>query len=409
MWITKFLAPTPAEEYTKDDHDFFIAWTKVNDTIIGSVKATFSDSLKVKHQTVSDAKALLKLLADDYVSPGIAGAYVLFKELLDCKVASLAHPEPSINKILTIYAQLESAGFELSDELEAMFLLAKLPALMCVVTQMIAQKKDSDGKTVVPKVAEIKAAAILSWDQCSMMESAPSRQQAQKISAVKRKGDDPNFEEQQVLKGDGSKKKWKRSKCAGRQQKEKQAQAASEQPHAHITLVTYTSSPELPVDPRALAHCPTSACRGQQGPPFHTGIKDAIALAHQLELPMTMENVRGLNTGLWIQGPGFLSATIRLLSSSYTSSPCPPSPSFPSAHDTSPLEYRLGIPISDCDFDVADQRLLEDEWLNGDASASCSLLYQAAQMQDEQPVASLSAVTLDSPLRSREPDHGATC
>ena len=358
MWIAKFTEPVLGESSTKDDRDFFIAWTKANDTIVGSIKNTFFNSLKLKHQAVSDAKTLLKILGDEYAMPGIAGAYALFKELLDCKVTSSAHLEPSINKILTIYVRLESAGFELSDELEAMFLLAKLPASMSVVAQMIVQKKDSAGKTVVPKVAEIKAAAILSWDQCSMMEPAPSRQQAQKISAVKCKGDDPNFEEQQAPKGDGSKKKWKRGKRAGKQQKERQVQASSEQPHAHIASVTYTSGPEPPVDPRALAHRPASAYQGQQGPPFHTGIKDTIALAHRLELPVTMENVCGLDTGLQILGPGFLSATVRLPQSSFSSSPCPPSPLFSSAPDTTPLEYRL-----------------EDEWLNGDSSASRSLLY----------------------------------
>ena len=46
-----------------------------------------------------------------------------------------------------------------------MFLLAKLPASMSVVAQMIAQKKDSDGKAVIPKVKEIKVAAILSFNQ----------------------------------------------------------------------------------------------------------------------------------------------------------------------------------------------------------------------------------------------------
>ena len=229
---------------------------------------------------------------------------------------------------------------------------------MSVVAQMIVQKKDSAGKTVVPKVAEIKAAVILSWDQRSMTEPAPSRQQAQKISTVKCKGDDPNFKEQQALKGDSSKKKWKRGKRAGKQQKERQAQAASEQPHAHIASVTYTSGPEPPVDPRTLTHRPASAYQGQQGPAFHTGIKDTIALAHRLELPVTMENVRGLDTGLQIQGPGFLSAAVRLPQSSFSSSPCPPSLLFSSAHDTTPLEYRL-----------------EDEWLNGDSSASRSLLY----------------------------------
>ena len=164
MWIAKFKEPILEDTSTKDNRDFLIAWTKANNTIVGSIKNTFSDSLKLKHQTISDAKTLLGLLGDEYAVPGIAGAYALFKELLDCKVTSSAHPEPSINKILTIYAWLESAGFELSDELEAMFLLAKLPVLMNVVAQMIVQKKDSAGKTVVPKVSEIKAAAILSWD-----------------------------------------------------------------------------------------------------------------------------------------------------------------------------------------------------------------------------------------------------
>ena len=269
---------------------------------------------------------------------------------------------------------------------------------MNVVAQMIAQKKDSAGKTVIPKVAEIKAAAILSWDQHSMTEPAPSQQQAQKISTVKCKGDDPNFEEQQAPKGDSSKKKWKRGKRAGKQQREKQAQAASEQPHAHIASVTYTSSPEPPVNPHTLAHCPASAYQGQQGPPFHTGIKDTIALAHRLELPVTMENICRLDTGLQIQGPGFLSTAVHLPPSSFSSSLCPLSPSFPSAHDITPLKYRLGIPISSSsDFDVADHRLIEDEWLYGDSSASRSLLYRAAEMQDEQPIASSSAVTLDSP------------
>ena len=163
---------------------------------------------------------------------------------------------------------------------------------------------------------------------------------------------------------DGSKKKWKHGKCAGKQLKEKQAQATSEQPHAHITSVTYTSGPEWPVDPHTFTHRPALMYQGGKGPAFHTGIKDAILLAHQLKLPVTTENVHGLDTGLRIQGPGFLSATVCLLASSYSSLLCPPSPSFSSAHDTSPLKYRLSIPASPYDFNVTDHHLLDDEWLN---------------------------------------------
>ena len=118
------------------------------------------------------------------------------------------------------------------------------------------------------------------------------------------------------------------------------------------------------MDPHVLAHHPTSMYQGEQGPPFHTGIKDTITLAHQLVLPITIENICRLNTGLQIQGPGFLSATIDLLPSSYSSLPYPPSPSFPSALDTSSLKYQLSIPVSFYDFDVADHCLLDDKWLN---------------------------------------------
>ena len=232
------------------------------------------------------------------------------------------------------------------------------------------------------------------------MKETPKAAQANKISTVKHKGDDPKFEQQQVPQGDSSKKKWKCGKRIGKKQKEKESKGSSSHAHTHIALVTYTSGPELLVDPCTLAHCPTSMYQGEQGPPFHTGIKDTIALAHWLELPITCENIYGLNTGLQIQGPGFLSATVCLPSSAYSSSPCPLSPSFSSAHNTSPLEYHLGIPASNYDFDVADHCLLEDEWLNGDSSTSCSLLYQAVEMQDEYPIASSSSVTLDSPPSS---------
>ena len=47
--------------------------------------------------------------------------------------------------------------------------------------------------------------------------------------------------------------------------------------------------------------------------------------------------------------------------------------------------------------DVIDHCLLDDKWLNGDSSASHSLLCQAVEMQDKYPIASSSPVTLNSP------------
>ena len=58
-------------------------------------------------------------------------------------------------------------------------------------------------------------AAVLLWDwHC--MKDTPKATQANKISAVKHKGYDSKFEQQQALQCDSSKKKWKHSKCAGK-------------------------------------------------------------------------------------------------------------------------------------------------------------------------------------------------
>ena len=378
-WVLDFPAPTLDPKADKEDGNFYITWTKANSTIVGSIKLCFLDALKNKFLTHATATLLITALKAEYSAPGISGAFVLFKELLDTKITQSLHPTPSLNKIFDLFTCLKLARYEFSEKVQAMLLLAKLPQSMDVIVQMIVQAKDTSGKQKTPTVKEICEAVVLSWDQRHMKE-APKATQANKISAVKHKGDDPKFKQQQVPQGNGLKKKWKCRTRTGKKQKEKELKGSSSHAHTHITLVTYTSGPEPPMDPHTLAHHPTSMYQGKQGPPFHIGIKDTITLAHWLELPVTCKNVCGLNTRLQIQGPVFLSAAVCLLSSAYTILLCPPSLLFPSEHDTFPLQYCLGIPASNYDFDVVDHHLLDDKWLNGYPSASHSLLYQATEM-----------------------------
>ena len=121
------------------------------------------------------------------------------------KVAQSSHPAPSCNKITTLFACLKATGYKFPENIHAMLLLAKLPPFMDVVAQMIAQAKDASGKAKTPTVEEIQAAVVLSWDQCHMKDT-PKAAQANKISAVKCKGDDPKFEQQQAPQGNSSKK-----------------------------------------------------------------------------------------------------------------------------------------------------------------------------------------------------------
>ena len=85
-WVLDFSASTLDPKANKEDRSFYIAWTKANLTINGSIKLHFSDALKNKFLTYTTASLLIAALKAEYSAPGISGAFVLFKELLDTKL-----------------------------------------------------------------------------------------------------------------------------------------------------------------------------------------------------------------------------------------------------------------------------------------------------------------------------------
>jgi len=147
----------------------------------------------------------LTALKDEYASIGISGTFALFKELLKTKITQSSHPASLLSKIVMRFSHLEQAGYIFPKNIQAMLLLAKLPPSMDVVVQMIVQAKDAPGKAKDPTMEEIQSAAVLSWDQCHMQKEQFQAAQANKISAVKHKGDDLKFEQQQAPQGDSLK------------------------------------------------------------------------------------------------------------------------------------------------------------------------------------------------------------
>ena len=256
-WTMNFLAPILDPKANDNECSLYIAWTKANLIIIGSIKLHLSDSLKGKYQTQTTNAGLISVLKTEYAAHRISGAFALSKELLDMKVAQSSHPIPSINKVAMLFTHLESAGHKFPENIRAMLLLTKLPPSMNIVAQIIVQAKDASGKAKTPTVEEIQVAVVLSWNQCHIKDTSKAATQANKISAVKHKGDDPKLEQQQqVLQGDGLKKKWKCRKCAGKKQGEKELKDSSFYTHTHIASVVYTSSPAPPMDPVPLSIIP---------------------------------------------------------------------------------------------------------------------------------------------------------
>ena len=109
-----------------------------------------------------------------------------------------SHLLPAFSKVETLFACLKSAGYEFNDKCQAMILLAKLPPSMDIIAQMFTQAKDTSGKPKGPFIAKISKAAVLSWDQRHLTGKGKQSAQANKISAIKHKGQqNPLFQQQQ--------------------------------------------------------------------------------------------------------------------------------------------------------------------------------------------------------------------
>jgi hypothetical protein len=155
-------------------------------------------------------------------------------------------------------------------------------------------------------VTEIERMAILAYSQ--HMSKHKPQQHANKISAVKRKGNDPKFSQQQQQQAQqqgsgGDKKKKKRgNRSEAGQAKQDVCKAA----HTHTAAATNTSfafsafanapviDPAITtittpvVDPHRLSHTTGAAHYGE---PAFPQTKCSIVLAHRLEVTLTIETV----------------------------------------------------------------------------------------------------------------------
>ena len=261
-WVMEIAKPDPIDSKSTNLNAqvaHYIGWTKVNDLIVGSVNMHLSDALCQCFESKALAAELLKALDEELSTIGIAVAYALFKELLNLHIPDSSHPSPVFSKAETLFVRLKAAGYEFNDTCQAMMLLAKLLPSMDVIAQMFMQAKDTSGKPKDPSIAEISKAAVLSWDQHHLTRKGKQSVQANKISAIKHKGQqNPSFQQQQKqLQGQqpqqsadaGAKKK--KSHC-GKKGKGKS------QDHAHITSAAFfpTMITDMPtaVDPRLYAH-----------------------------------------------------------------------------------------------------------------------------------------------------------
>jgi len=133
---------------------------------------------------------LWSALEKAYGKPGVAGLYCEFKQAMDTTIPNFGEPNLVVDKLLNHFARIECGGLEISDQLKAMILLAKLPSSMDTLVTMVCQTADIS----TLKLDKIRVMVSTSWEQSSSLTTrrntqrqqfAGSSNQAQKLSAVK--------------------------------------------------------------------------------------------------------------------------------------------------------------------------------------------------------------------------------
>ena len=145
-------------------------------------------------KTMDGAGLLWDHLEKHYGKPGIIATYLEFKAAMDIKITDQEDPTVAIDKMMAHFTRCNTSGLEVPDYFQAMLIMTNLPTSFDGLAQLFCQKEHV--KTL--DVADMRKTIGLAWEQ-RKGGKAP-RNQAQKLSAVKRRPNEPPFEQQQ---GDG--------------------------------------------------------------------------------------------------------------------------------------------------------------------------------------------------------------
>jgi len=152
------------------------------------------------------AGTLWESLKDSYGSPGVLSIYAEFKQAIETKIPDNTDPYLAVDKFTAHFGRLAENGVIIEDHLQGMMLLSKLPPSMEAIAQLMCQESDIKKITILV----IRRAILMGWEQRSGSKGQ-TRQNTQKLSAVKHGPNEPHFQQQQQ-QGEGSGTQGKRNR-----------------------------------------------------------------------------------------------------------------------------------------------------------------------------------------------------
>ena len=183
----------PLDEDVATNKEKIEDWEDDNQKAIGNIMLRLAPQIQgnLMSETMDGAGLLWDHLEKQYGKPGIIATYLEFKAAMDIKITDQEDPTVAIDKMTAHFARCNASGLEVPDYFQAMLIMTKLPTSFDGLAQLFCQKEHI--KTL--DVADMRKTIGLAWEQ-RKGGKAP-RNQAQKLSAVKRGPNEPPFKQQQ--------------------------------------------------------------------------------------------------------------------------------------------------------------------------------------------------------------------
>ncbi|KAF5332381.1 hypothetical protein D9758_018809 [Tetrapyrgos nigripes] len=178
-------------------------WEKDNDKAMGVIKLRVTQAIGAKIENITTARVMWDTLKELYGTPGAAEVFQNFKRAMNVEIPRNVHPGAAIDLIKMYLTRITNAGTntEIPMYLQYMIVINKLPPdIYAYIIARITQDDidDFENKTL----DSLRTHVVNTWEARGGKKAQSAN--ATKITAIKRKGKPPVFEEQQQRHKSGS-------------------------------------------------------------------------------------------------------------------------------------------------------------------------------------------------------------
>ncbi|TFY53776.1 hypothetical protein EVJ58_g9259 [Rhodofomes roseus] len=294
----------PQPTLDTENPSVYYEWLQRDQKAQGSIRLRLTSSVKAAVKNKTTSKALWDELKALYDKQTPAGVYKEFRTAINARIPPNEHPNPTFANIAAAFDKLAGEGIDIPASLRAMIALNALPSRYDTVVTTILQAKE----LTEMKIDYVRESVVIAYEQGG--KQASSSQSAKKISAVKRKHGEPNFNQQQqrqdgsssssAKEGQGKGKGKQRGKRSGKQVKSR-ANQGDHTDHAHLasqaSIAGPTTSKVVEIAPSgSKSHTVTTRpAKTGHSKNAHRWLKSALELAKDIDVSGTSQRLTTLS------------------------------------------------------------------------------------------------------------------